>query len=109
MATETVVVENAVDTATNAAATVPQQGSWSGMLIYCLIVFAIIYFLMVRPNKKRMAEYQKMLDSVKVGDRVLAAGIYGKVKEIDGKVIKMEIAKGVVIEINKNAIVNVEK
>ena len=64
---------------------------------------------MIRPNKKRMNEYQKMLDSIKVGDRVLAAGIYGKVKKISDKTIDLEIAKGVVIEVNKNAIVNVEK
>ena len=55
-----------------------------------------------------MAEYQKMLDSVKVGNRVLAAGIYGTVKKVNEKTINMEIAKGVVIEVNKNAIANIE-
>lgn len=94
-----------IDTATQAA----PQGSWTGLFIYCLLVFAIIYFFMIRPNKKRMAEYQKMLDSIKVGDRVLAAGIYGKVKKIGEKTLDLEIAKGVVIEVSKNAIVNVEK
>ena len=64
---------------------------------------------MVRPNKRRMAEYQKMLDSVAVGNRVLAAGIYGTVKKVGDKTIEMEIAKGVVIEVSKNAIASVEK
>ena len=71
--TANVVADNAV--------VATEQGSWLGMLIYCVVVFAIIYFLMVRPAKKRMAEYQKMLDSVKVGSRVLAAGIYGRSEE----------------------------
>ncbi len=97
-----------VDSATNMAQPA-QQGSWGGLLLYCLIVFAIIYFFMVRPNKKRMSEYQKMIDSVKVGDRIMAAGIYGTVKKIGEKTIEMEIAKGVVIEVNKNAIASVEK
>ncbi len=95
-----------VETATTTAATTAND--WWGMLIYCLIIFAIIYVFMVRPNKKRMAEYQKMLDSLKVGNRVLAAGIYGTIKKINEKSIEMEIADGVVIEVNKGAIANVE-
>jgi len=98
----------AADAATNAVQT-GQQGSVGGLLIYCLVAFAIIYFLMIRPNKKRMAEYQKMLDELKVGDRILAAGIYGKVKKINEKTLEMEVAKGVVIEVSKNAVAGVEK
>ena len=84
-----------------------QSGMW-GMILYCVIIIAILYLFMIRPNKKRLAEYQKMLDSVKVGNRVLAAGIYGTVKKVNEKTIEMEIAKGVVIEVNKNAIANIE-
>ena len=98
---ENIVVEN------TAAAT--QQGSWWGMLLYCAVVFAIIYLFMVRPNKRRMAEYKKMLDGLKVGNRVLAAGIYGTIKKVNENSIEVEIAKGVVVEINKNAVANVEK
>jgi len=90
------------------APVVSEQGNIVGMLVYCLIIFGILYFFMIRPNKRRMAEYQKMLDSIKVGDRVLAAGIYGKVKKINEKTIEMEIAKGVVIEVNKNAVAGIE-
>ncbi len=86
-----------------------QQGSVMGMIVYCLVIFGILYLFMIRPNKKRMAEYQKMLDSIKVGDRVLAAGIYGDVKKIKDKTIEMEIAKGVVIEVNKNAVAGIEQ
>lgn len=103
-------MENTVDTANmmaNNAATA-EQGGWLGMLIYCAVVFAIIYFLMVRPAKKRMAEYQKMLDSLAVGARVLAGGIYGTIKKINEKTIELEIAKGVVVEVNKNAVAGVE-
>lgn len=78
------------------------------MLVYCVVIIAIVYFFMVRPNKKRVAEYQKMLDSIKVGNRVLAAGIYGTVKKINEKTIEMEVAKGVVIEVNKHAVANIE-
>ena len=104
---ETAVVET-VQTVADNAAQPAQQGSWGGLLLYCLIVFAIIYLFMVRPNKRRMAEYQKMIESIQVGNRILAAGIYGTVKSIGEKTVEMEIAPGVVIEVSKNAIANVE-
>ena len=102
---ETVDVVNQVNQ--NVPFNQPQGDMW-GLVIYCVVIMAILYLFMIRPNKKRMAEYQKMLDSVKVGNRVLAAGIYGTVKKVNEKTINMEIAKGVVIEVNKNAIANIE-
>ncbi|MDE6478600.1 MAG: preprotein translocase subunit YajC [Alphaproteobacteria bacterium] len=80
-----------------------------GMVMYCLVVLGILYLFMVRPNKKRMAEYQKMLDSLQVGNRVMAAGIYGTIKKIGDKTIELEIAKGVVIEVSKTAVAGVEE
>ena len=103
---ENVPVTDAVN---NVAQTAPQQDSSLSLIIYCAVVFVIIYFFMIRPNKKRMAEYQKMLDSIRVGNRVLAAGIYGNVKKVNEKTLELEIAKGVVIEVNKNAVAGVEE
>lgn len=91
------------DTVTNA----PKNDFW-GLLLYLLIVFGIIYLFMVRPQKRRMAEYKKMLDAIKVGNRVMAAGIYGTVKKVGEKTLEIEIAKGVVVEVNKNAVATVE-
>jgi len=95
------------DTTNGIMNSAPKNDMW-GMVLYCVIIFAVIYFLMVRPNKKRMEQYQKMLDSLKVGNRVLAAGIYGNIKKINEKSIDLEISKGVVIEVNKNAVAGIE-
>lgn len=96
-----------IDAANNAVNAAPKNDTM-GLIIYCLVIFAVIYLFMVRPNKKRMAEYQKMIDSLKVGNRVMAAGIYGTIKKIKEKTIDLEIAKGVVIEVNKNSVASVE-
>ncbi|MBR4891671.1 MAG: preprotein translocase subunit YajC [Alphaproteobacteria bacterium] len=96
-----------VDTVVQTGANAPQDGLF-GLLVNCLIIVGIIYFVMVRPNKKRMAEYQKMLDALQVGNRVIAAGIYGTVKKVNEKTIEVEVAKGVVIEVVKNAVASVE-
>ena len=100
-----------IEVANQVTQTVPAAqagyGMW-GMILYCVIIMAILYFFMIRPNKIRMAEYQKMLDSIKIGNRVLAAGIYGVVKKVNEKTIDMEIAKGVVVEVSKHAIASIE-
>ncbi len=98
---------NEVIDVVNTTTTAPKNDVW-GLLIYCVIIFAVIWLFMVRPNKKRMAEYQKMINSLKVGNRVLAAGIYGTIKKIGEKTIELEVAKGVVIEVNKNAVAGIE-
>lgn len=99
--------EVAKDVVQNTAIPVQQDGT-TMTLIYCVLLIGILYFFILRPNKKRMAEYQKMLDSIKVGNRVMAAGIYGTVKKINEKTLDVEIAKGVVIEVHKNAVACVE-
>jgi len=96
-----------VDVAVDAVTSTPQNGmlfTW----LYLLAVCAIIYFFMWRPNKRRMAEYKKMLESIKVGNRVMAAGIYGTVKKVDEKTLDVEIAKGVVVTVSKGAVAGVE-
>jgi len=94
--------------AVNTATTTAPKNDTVGLIVYCLVIFAVIYFFMIRPNKKRMGEYKKMLDSLKVGNRIMAAGIYGTIKKIKENTIDMEVAKGVVIEVNKNAVASVE-
>jgi len=96
-----------VEVVNNVVPSASKNDTW-GLVIYVLIIFAIIYFFMIRPNKRRMAEYQKMLDGLKVGNRVLAGGMYGTIKKINEKSIDLEVAKGVIIEVSKNAVANVE-
>ncbi|MCQ2562829.1 MAG: preprotein translocase subunit YajC [Alphaproteobacteria bacterium] len=91
----------------NVVNNIPQNNS-IGVIIYCLIIVGILYFFMFRPNKKRMMEYQKMIDNLKVGNRVMAGGIYGGIKKINEKRLNIEIAKNVVIEVSKNAVSCVE-
>ena len=101
-------MEEVVEVVNQGATSAAAGNTWS-LLIYCAIIFAIIYFLMILPNKRRMKEYQKMIDSLKVGSRILCAGgIYGTIKKVSDKKLEVEIAKGVSVEISKNAVANVE-
>jgi len=79
-------------------------GNWS-MILMLVVVFAIMYFMMIRPQQKRQKEIQKMRESMKVGDKVVTAGgIHGKIKEISDTTFLIEIAENVKIRVDKNSV-----
>src|SRR5215208_5484726 len=75
-------------------------------LIPIALVFAIFYFIILMPTKRRQKKLQEFLDALKVGDRVVTSGgIYGSVTKVDGTTVQLQIADKVRIELSKNAIV----
>ncbi len=74
-------------------------------LIFIGLIFAAMYFLMIRPQRKRLRETQAMQRSIGEGDEVLTtSGVYGFVTAIDGDVIWLEIAENVEIRISAGAV-----
>ena len=58
------------------------MGKW-GLIIFYIFIIALFYFVLIRPQKKKQKEEQKLRDSVQVGDEILTiGGIYGKVVSI---------------------------
>lgn len=92
-------------------AAAPQGGMAAFMNIVPLIfMFAIFYFLLIRPQQKKAKEHRALLDALKVGDSVkTAAGIHGKVAAIEDQVITLEIATGVKIKVDKPFVTTVVK
>ena len=82
-----------------------QTGGDYSFIIMMIVIFAIMYFFMIRPQNKKQKEIQNFRNNLQVGQDVISAGgIYGKVKAIEGNVIVLEIASGVKIRIDKNSI-----
>jgi preprotein translocase subunit YajC len=74
-------------------------------LLLILLAIAFFYFVLIRPQKKRQVDSQRMLASLDVGDEVVTAGgIYGRVTEIDGDELLVEIASGVTVKVARRAI-----
>mgnify|MGYP003498253143 CR=1 FL=1 len=75
------------------------------MILMLVLLFAMMYFFMIRPQNKKQKEIQNFRNNLQIGqDVITAGGIYGKVKSIEGNVISLEIASGVKIRIDKNSI-----
>jgi preprotein translocase subunit YajC len=83
-----------------------QAGGFDGsFMIMMIVIFAIMYFFMIRPQNKKQKEIQNFRKNLEVGQEVISAGgIYGKVKAIEDNVVVLEIASGVKIRIDKNSI-----
>ncbi|HEX2788295.1 MAG TPA: preprotein translocase subunit YajC [Ignavibacteria bacterium] len=76
----------------------------SSILPFVLII-AIFYFLILRPQQKKQKERQKLLESVKKGDKVVTAGgIYGTVDGIEDNLLLVKIAEGVKVKMDRSAI-----
>lgn len=74
-----------------------------------ILIFAIMYFLMIRPQQKKVKEHQAMINAVRRGDEVVTAGgILGKVTKVkeDGTV-DVEIADGVKVRVQKSTLASV--
>jgi preprotein translocase subunit YajC len=75
------------------------------MLIPFIAMFAIFYFLLIRPQQKKQRDLRQMLQNLKRGDRVVTSGgIYGTIVKIRNEIIHLEIADQVRIRVNKSAI-----
>jgi preprotein translocase subunit YajC len=87
-------------------------GAQSAMmnLIPLVFMFAIFYFLLIRPQQKKAKEHRALLESIKKGDQVVTAGgMHGKVNAIDDTVVTLEISNGVNVKFNKGHIASVVK
>lgn len=77
-------------------------------LLFPIILIAIMYFLMIRPQMKRAKEHRAMLEKLAVGDEVITnGGIAGTVRSISDSFINVEIANTVEVRVQKGAVASV--
>ena len=88
------------------AAPAAQQGGGMSMWIMLARIFVVMWFFMIRPQKKQQKELQNFRDGLKKGDKVVTiGGIYGTVCEVKEGSVLMEVDNNVKICVNKNALV----
>ena len=79
-------------------------------IIPYLVIFAIFYFLLIKPQKDKQQQQKKMIEELKRNDKVVTAGgIHGVITHVKDKTVMMKIADNVKIEMDKEAISAVVK
>ena len=87
------------------AAAGQQGGGWQ-MWIMLALIFGVMWFFMIRPQRKQQKELQNFRDSLKKGDKVVTiGGIFGTVCEVKEDSVLIEIDNNVKIRVSKQAIV----
>ncbi|PUE13119.1 preprotein translocase subunit YajC [Limnohabitans sp. T6-20] len=94
-------------TAPAAAAGGDMQSTLMSMLPL-LLMFAVLYFVMIRPQMKKQKEHRSMIDALAKGDEVVTAGgLLGKVSKIGDAYIGVELTAGVEVQLQRSAVVQV--
>ena len=80
-------------------------GPSTNMLVTMGLIFAIFYFMLIRPQQRKEKARRKTIETLRVGQRVLfAAGLIGTIHEVREFTFVIEIAKGVTIEVARGAV-----
>src|SRR6202034_827011 len=95
--------------AQTAPATGPAPGGFNPTpIVYMVCIFAIFYFLAIRPQSQRQKQQDAMVKAVKTGDKVItSSGIHGMVSNVKETTLIVKIADNVKIELEKSSISSV--
>ncbi len=84
------------------------MGGGYEIFIMIAIFFAIMYFMIIRPQQKRSKDHQKLIGSLSKGDEVMTSGgMLGKIQKVGDNSITLEISDGVAIKLQKSSISSV--
>lgn len=95
-------------TGTNATGTEGESSTFDSMwpmIIIMVVFFAFIYFMMIRPQRKRQKEQETMLQGLHKGDKVITAGgIYGTIESISDDSVIIKVESGAMMRVNKGSV-----
>lgn len=75
------------------------------LIVLVVLLFAMFYFLMIRPQRKRIKEHGELIESLQRGDKVITAGgIYGEIDLIDEETVVLKLEDGGKLRVLKNSV-----
>jgi preprotein translocase subunit YajC len=82
----------------------PVQGGASS-LIFLVVMVAIFYFLLIRPQKKRVEQHRRLVESIGMGDEIVTiGGLFGHITDEDEETFELEVALGTRVRLLKSAV-----
>ena len=87
------------------AANAQPAGGGMGMMVPMLLILAIFYFMMIRPQQRKEKERRKMIEELRAGAKIIfAGGLMGTIQEATEKTFKVELCPGVMVEIARSCV-----
>ncbi|MDY6973572.1 MAG: preprotein translocase subunit YajC [Thermodesulfobacteriota bacterium] len=81
------------------------QGGGFGAFVPLILMFAIFYFLLIRPQQKKAKQLRELLEALKIGDKVVTSGgLHGKITGLKDDLVTMEIAPKVRVKVSRSSI-----
>jgi preprotein translocase subunit YajC len=81
------------------------QGGGFGAFVPLILMFAIFYFLLIRPQQKKAKQHKQLLSALKKGDRVVSSGgLHGVVTGLTDDIVTMEIAPKIRVKVSRGSI-----
>lgn len=75
------------------------------MLIFVVLLFGLMYFVMIRPQRKKQKEHRQLIEELKRGDRVVTAGgIYGVIESISEDSVTIKVESGATMRVAKSSV-----
>jgi len=76
-----------------------------GPVIFLVAIFAVMYFLMIRPRQKQQKEHEAMMQELRAGERVIiAGGIYGQIESLGEDTVILKIESGATMKVARSSI-----
>jgi len=76
------------------------------IIIFLVLIFAIFYFLMIRPQRKRQKEHQQLMEELQKGERVITTGgIYGQIESLSEDSVILKIESGATMRVSRGSVV----
>ena len=82
-------------------------GGMAPLIIFLVLIFGLMYFTMIRPQRKKQQEHQELMAELHRGDRVITAGgIYGTIESITEENVVLKVESGTTIRVLRSSIIN---
>lgn len=73
--------------------------------IFLILLFAMFYFLIIRPQRKRQQRHKELMDALQPGDRIITiGGIHGKIESMTEENIILKVESGATMRMSRNAV-----
>ena len=93
-----------------AAGGAPPGGLLGNPLVFMVLMFVMMYFVLIRPQRKKQQDHQKLVDSLSIGDQIIMnGGEHGIVTSVQERTVKVKVADNVKIEYDPSAVATVVK